>query len=97
VVRIILEKCAHRNQTNHTIDLCWELHGKLSWPSRVAYLSGTVGSSSAHDSNTLDTSANESVTLSKSGYDFLIQKMHSISISDITILARPSISYLVSS
>ena len=40
---------SHCNRTNHTIDRCWELHGKPSWPPQVAYLSGTTESSIAHD------------------------------------------------
>jgi len=37
------------------------------------------------------------MTLSRSDYDSLIQKMHSVSISDIATLAHSSISYLASS
>ena len=39
-------------------------------------LSGTAGSSTIRNSNTLGTFADESVTLLKSEYDSLIQKMH---------------------
>jgi len=42
------------------------LHGNSSEPSRAVYLSGTAGSSTAYDFNTLDTSGDEFVTLSKS-------------------------------
>jgi len=70
-------KYTHCNRTNHTIDQCWELHGKPSWPPHVVYLSNTVGSSTAYDSNTLNTFADESMTLSEFECDFLIQKMHS--------------------
>jgi len=56
-------KCDHCNQTNHTIDGCWELRGKSFWPYRAIYLPDTAGSSTAHDSNTLGTSADEFVTI----------------------------------
>jgi len=41
------------------------LHGKPSWPPRAAYLSSIGGSSTADDFNTLGTSADEYVILSK--------------------------------
>jgi len=69
------------------------LHCKPSWPPQAAYLSGTFGSFIAHDSNTLDPSADEFVALLKYEYD----SMHLVSTSDITILAHLSISYLASS
>ena len=50
-----------------------------------------------HMTNTLGTSADEIVTLSKFYYDSLIQKMHSVSTSDMATLAHPGISYLASS
>jgi len=59
------------------------LHGKLYWPPRTAYLSGTTRLFTAHDYNTLGTSADESLTLSVSDYDSLLQKIHSVSTSDI--------------
>jgi len=61
------------------------------------YLSGTAVSSTSFCSNTLVTFANESVILSKSEYDSLIQKLHSVSTSDIVTLVHSGISYLASS
>jgi len=90
-------KCTNCNRINHTIDRCWELHGKPSWPSRVAYLFDIVGSFTAYNYNTLDTSADKSVTISKSEYDSLIQKIYSVFTSDITTLPHPGISCLASS
>ena len=84
-------KCTHCNQTNHTIDRCWELYGKPFRPPRAAYLSNPAGSSTAYDSNILGTFTDEFVTLSKSEYNSLIQKMHSVSASNITILTHPNI------
>ena len=52
---------------------------------------------SAHDSNTFDTYADESVTLLKPEYDSLIQKMHLVFTSDIATLTHSGISCLVSS
>ena len=49
------------------------------------------------DNTTLDIFADKYVTLSKSEYNSLIQKMHSISTSDITILTHPGVFYLASS
>ena len=73
------------------------MHGKPFWPPRAAYLSDIAKLFIAHDSNTLGTFTNEYVTLSKSEYDSLIQKMQSVSTSDITTLVHSSISYLASS
>jgi len=70
------------------------LHGKSFLP-QATYLSDTDTTwlSTAHDSNTLGRICD----LSKSKYDYLIQKTHSVSTSDIAIMAHPGISYLASS
>jgi len=46
-------------------------------------------SPTTHDSNTLDIFAFESLTLSKSEYDSLIQKMYSVFIAYMATLAHP--------
>jgi len=72
------------------------LHVKPSWPPRAAYLLGTTGSFTADDSNTLGPSTDECVSLSKSEYDSLIQKIHLVSTSDVTTFEHHDISYLAS-
>ena len=68
-------------------------------PPRATYLFDAIGyfSSTAHNTTAPPIFADDFVTLSRSEYNFLIQKMHSVSTSDIVILAHSGISYLVSS
>jgi len=90
------QKCTYCNWTNHTIDWCWGLHGKSSWTPRATYLCGNAGSST---DMTLIFSVLSltNLWLSKSDYDSLMQKMHSVSTSDIATLAHLGISYLANS
>uniref|UniRef100_A0A2N9EUP8 Integrase catalytic domain-containing protein n=1 Tax=Fagus sylvatica TaxID=28930 RepID=A0A2N9EUP8_FAGSY len=61
-------KCTHCGRTNHTIDFCWKLHGKLAWANHATI-----------DGDNSTPTSEEQVLISKAEYDSILQRASSSS------------------
>jgi hypothetical protein len=61
-------KCTHCGRTNHTLDFCWKLHGKLAWANHAIV-----------DGDNSTPISEEQVLISKAEYDSILQRASSSS------------------